>query len=38
MAHATVKNGMQFTAHTVGDGAVETLVGVYEEINRTTPV
>ncbi len=38
MAKATVKNGLQFTAHTVGDGAVETLVGVYDEINRTTPV
>jgi len=29
---------MQFTAHTVGDGAVETLVGVYEEVNKTKPV
>lgn len=38
MVQATVEAGMQFTAHTVGDGAVETLVGVYEEVNKTKPV
>jgi predicted amidohydrolase YtcJ len=38
MVQATVEAGMQFTAHTVGDGAVETLVGVYEEVNKTNPV
>lgn len=38
MVQATVAAGMQFTAHTVGDGAVETLVGVYEEVNKTIPV
>ena len=38
MVKATVEAGMQFTAHTVGDGAVETLVGVYEEVNKTKPV
>jgi predicted amidohydrolase YtcJ len=38
MVQATVDAGMQFTAHTVGDGAVETLVGVYEEVNKTKPV
>ena len=38
MVQTTVEAGMQFTAHTVGDGAVETLVGVYEEVNKTKPV
>jgi len=30
--------GLQFTAHTVGDGAVETLLDVYEEVNETIPI
>ena len=30
--------GLQFTAHSVGDGAVRTLLEVYEEINRTRPI
>jgi len=30
--------GLQFTAHSVGDGAVETLLEVYEELNETTPI
>ncbi|MEN6577048.1 MAG: amidohydrolase family protein, partial [Phycisphaerales bacterium] len=30
--------GLQFTAHTVGDGAVETLVYVYDELSRTMPI
>ncbi len=30
--------GLQYTAHTVGDGAVNALLDVYEEINRTTPI
>jgi predicted amidohydrolase YtcJ len=38
IVRATVESGMQFTAHSVGDGAVTTLLSVYEEINRTTPV
>ena len=33
-----IENGMQFTAHSVGDGAVHTLLDVYEEINRTLPI
>ena len=33
-----VENGLQFTAHSVGDGAVSALVDAYEEINRTLPV
>ncbi len=30
--------GLQFTAHTVGDGAVETLLDAYDEVNKTTPI
>jgi predicted amidohydrolase YtcJ len=30
--------GLQYTAHTVGDGAVHALLDVYEEINRATPI
>lgn len=30
--------GLQFTAHTVGDGAVETLVDVYDELSTTMPI
>jgi predicted amidohydrolase YtcJ len=35
---ATVEAGLQFTAHSVGDGAVHLLLDVYEEVNRTTPI
>jgi predicted amidohydrolase YtcJ len=38
IVRAAVENGLQFTAHSVGDGAVQTLVDAYEEVNRTTPV
>ena len=34
----TVELGMQFTAHSVGDGAVHTLLDVYDEVNKGTPV
>jgi predicted amidohydrolase YtcJ len=34
----TVESGLQFTAHSVGDGAVHTLLAAYEEANKTTPV
>jgi predicted amidohydrolase YtcJ len=30
--------GLQFTAHSVGDAAVATLLGVYEEVNRETSI
>ena len=30
--------GLQFTAHTVGDGAVDTLLDVYEELSKTMPI
>src|SRR5258707_2049114 len=38
MVRAAVESGLQFTAHSVGDGAVHTLLDVYEEVNRTTPI
>jgi hypothetical protein len=34
----TVDAGLQFTAHSVGDGAVHTLLHAYAETNKTTPV
>lgn len=34
----TVEAGLQFTAHSVGDGAVHTLLNAYEEANKTTSV
>jgi predicted amidohydrolase YtcJ len=30
--------GVQFTAHTVGDGAVDVLLEVYDELSRTMPI
>jgi predicted amidohydrolase YtcJ len=33
-----VESNLQFTAHSVGDGAVHNLVDVYEEINQSTPI
>ncbi|MDX1943951.1 MAG: amidohydrolase [Pirellulaceae bacterium] len=33
-----VENGLQFTAHSVGDAAVHTLLDAYEEANKKTPV
>jgi predicted amidohydrolase YtcJ len=38
MVRETVSAGLQFTAHSVGDGAVHELLDVYEEVNKTTPV
>jgi predicted amidohydrolase YtcJ len=38
IVRAAVEAGLQFTAHTVGDGAVETLLAAYEEVGRTTPL
>src|SRR5262249_43526992 len=34
----TVESGLQYTAHSVGDGAVHTLLDAYEEVNKTTPI
>ena len=38
MVRAAVESGLQFTAHSVGDGAVHALLDAYDEVNRTTPV
>ena len=38
MVRAAVESGLQFTAHSVGDGAVHNLLDAYDEVNRTTPV
>jgi predicted amidohydrolase YtcJ len=35
---ATVEAGLQFTAHSVGDGAVHALLDAYEAVDRETPV
>lgn len=35
---ATVESGLQFTAHSVGDGAVHNLLDAYAAANRVTPV
>jgi len=34
----TLECGLQFTAHSQGDGAVHTLLDVYEELDKTWPV
>ncbi|MEX2216964.1 MAG: amidohydrolase [Phycisphaeraceae bacterium] len=33
-----VEHKLQFTAHSVGDGAVHALIEAYEEVNKTKPV
>jgi predicted amidohydrolase YtcJ len=38
MVRTTAENGLQFTAHSVGDGAVHTLLEVYDELSRETPL
>jgi predicted amidohydrolase YtcJ len=38
IVEATVDAGLQFTAHSVGDGAVHTLLGVYEDLSRKRPI
>ena len=38
MVRATVEAGLQFTAHSVGDGAVQALLDAYDEVNKTTPI
>ncbi len=34
MVRTTVESGLQFTAHSVGDGAVHTLLEVYDELAK----
>ena len=38
IVRAAAESGLQFTAHSVGDGAVHTLVDVYEELSRRLPL
>ncbi len=38
IVQATIAEGLQFTAHSVGDGAVTNLIDVYEELDKTTPI
>lgn len=38
IVETAIENGLQFTAHSVGDGAVHTLLDVYEEIDRIHPI
>lgn len=38
IVQTTAEAGLQFTAHTVGDGAVHTLLDVYEELSRKMPI
>ncbi len=35
MVRAAVEHGLQFTAHSVGDGAVHALLDAYEEVNKS---
>jgi predicted amidohydrolase YtcJ len=38
IVQTTIESGLQFTAHSVGDGAVHTLIDVYEELARKMPI
>ena len=38
IARLAIENGLQPTAHSVGDGAVTTLIDAYESINRDMPI
>jgi predicted amidohydrolase YtcJ len=38
IVRATVASGLQFTAHSVGDGAVHALLDVYDEISKEMPI
>jgi len=38
IVRATVESDLQFTAHSVGDGAVHALLDAYEEVNRAVPI
>jgi predicted amidohydrolase YtcJ len=38
MVRTTIQSGLQFTAHSVGDGAVQTLLDTYEELSREMPI
>ncbi|PYK61476.1 MAG: amidohydrolase [Verrucomicrobia bacterium] len=38
MVRAAVESGLQFTAHSVGDGAVHALLEAYAEVDKEAPV
>jgi predicted amidohydrolase YtcJ len=38
ISRLALENGLQMTAHSVGDGAVHALLAAYEEVNETLPV
>jgi predicted amidohydrolase YtcJ len=38
IVRTAIESGLQFTAHSVGDGAVHALLDVYQEIDRSTPI
>jgi predicted amidohydrolase YtcJ len=38
IVQTTIDAGLQFTAHSVGDGAVHNLLDVYQEISRTRSI
>jgi predicted amidohydrolase YtcJ len=38
MVRTATECGLQFTAHSVGDGAVHALLDAYEEVNRDLPM
>lgn len=38
IVRTTIESGLQFTAHSVGDGAVHTLIDVYDELSRKMPI
>ncbi len=38
IVQTTVESGLQYTAHSVGDGAVTTLLDVYEELSAKMPI
>jgi predicted amidohydrolase YtcJ len=38
MVRKVASGGLQFTAHSVGDGAVAMLLGVYEELAKELPI
>jgi predicted amidohydrolase YtcJ len=38
IARCALQHDLQFTAHSVGDGAVQTLVDAYQEIDREFPL
>jgi len=38
MVRTAVENGLQFTAHSVGDGAVQALLDAYETVSHERPI